>query len=72
MSTLEIAVEELKTLPPNILEQAAGIIHSLKQIGGVDRKAILARTAGALTKEEADEWEKAIQDDCEKVDARDW
>ncbi len=67
-----MAVEELKSLPPNMLEQAAGFIHSLKTTSSIDRKAILARTAGTLTQEEADEWEKAIHEDCEKVDARDW
>lgn len=72
MSTLELAVEDLKSLPPHVLEQVAGYIHSLKGVQGLDRKAILGKTSGALTDDEADEWEKAINEDCEKIDARDW
>jgi len=72
MSTIEMVVEDLKMLPPHILEQAAGYIHSLKSVQGVNRETLLSRTAGALSTEEADEWEKAISEDCEKIDARDW
>ena len=68
MSTLEMIVEELKVLPPDTLNQAARIIHQLKESSQTDRKAGLMRTAGTLTKEEADEWEKAIDEDCERTD----
>jgi hypothetical protein len=68
MGTLAVIVEELKVLSPDMLHQAAVIIHQLKERSQTGRKAGLMQTSGALTKEEADEWEQTIDADCEKVD----
>lgn len=72
MSTLEMIVEELKSLPPGSLEQAAKIVHQLKENSQMDLKAGLMSTAGCLTREEADELERIIEEGCEKIDERDW
>ena len=72
MSLLEAIVEELKTLPPARLEQAAGYVSRLKEASQAERVTALKKTAGTLTKEEADAWEQAINEDCERVDDRDW
>ncbi len=72
MSTLEIIVEDLKSLPTPKLEEAAAYIHRLRETSQVDRLAILRETSGAFLPEEADVIEKAINDHCEKLDARDW
>ena len=61
MSTLETIIEDLKSLPPGKLQVAADFIHRLKRISQEERQAILARTAGSLSKETADEMEKAIE-----------
>jgi len=50
------------------LEVAADFVHSLKRISEEERRAILVRTAGALSPEEADELERAIDEGCEKID----
>ncbi len=54
VSRLEAIIEDLKSLPPAQLETAADIVHRLKRISEDERKAILARTAGALSPVEAD------------------
>jgi len=72
MSTLELIVEELKTLPQDRLERAADYIHRLREVSLAERQAVLKKTAGSLTKEEADELEKIIEQGCEKIDERDW
>ncbi len=72
VSPLENIVEELKSLPPAKLEVAADFVHRLKRISEEDRQAILARTAGALSPEEADELERVIEEGCEKVDEHGW
>ena len=72
VSKLEAIVEELKTLPPQRLEQAADYIHRLHAGSRLERKAALRRTAGSLTNEEADEMVRIIEEGCEQIDERDW
>lgn len=72
VSPLENIVEDLKTLPPAKLEVAADFVHRLKRISDEERQAILTRTAGALSPEEADEMERAIEEGCERIDEDGW
>jgi hypothetical protein len=72
MSTLEMIVEELKTLPPPKLEEAATLIHGLRESSRADRLAALEKSAGMLTDEEGAELERIIEEGCEKIDPRDW
>ena len=72
MSTLEAIVEELRTLPASKLEEAAALIHRLKEAGRAEHLAILRETAGVWSGPEGEAIEKAIEEGCEKIDARDW
>lgn len=72
MSTLEMIVEELKTLPPPKLEEAAALIHGLRERTRAERLAALEKSAGILTDEEGAELERAIEEGCERIDPRDW
>jgi hypothetical protein len=72
MSTLEIIVEELKTLPPPKLEEAAALIHGLREKSHAERIASLERSANILSDEDGAALERAIEEGCEKIDARDW
>ena len=72
MSTLEKTVEELKSLSPAKLEQAAGYIHNLKLARSPEGKLALDRAFACLTPVEADEMERAIATQCERVDASQW
>ena len=72
MSTLETIVEELRTLPPPKLAEAAGFIHHLKETSRAERLAALERSAGILSAEDGAELERIIEEGCEKIDARDW
>ena len=71
MSPLETIVEELKALPPSQLAQAADFIHRLKTVTQAERQAILERTFGSLTEEEAAEMERVIEEGCERIGERD-
>ena len=70
MAKLDAIIEDLKTLPPSNLERAADYIHRLKLITEQERHAIIDRTAGSLTREEADQLERIIADGCERLDDR--
>ena len=72
VSRLEAIVEDLKSLPPEKLEAAADFVHRLKLIGEERGQAILARTAGGLSPEEADELTRVIEDGCERIDESGW
>lgn len=72
VSRLQAIVEDLKSLPPEKLEAAAEFIRRLKPISQEEREAILARTFGSLSQEDADAMQKAIEEGCERVDAEGW
>ena len=72
MSRLESIVADLRSLPPGKLELAADYIERLKRISDEERQAVLARTFGSLSREDADAMEKAIEEGCERIDERDW
>jgi len=65
-------MEDLKVLPPDKLDEARDLIHQLTEKTLTERKANLMNSAGCLTKEEADELERIIEEGCEKIDERDW
>jgi hypothetical protein len=72
MSTLETIFEELRTLPPTKLEEAASYIHRLREATREERRAALERSAKILSDAEGAELARVIEDGCEKIDARDW
>jgi len=65
-------VEDLRTLPPPKLAEAATLIHGLKETSRAERLAALERSAGILTDEEGAELERAIEEGCEKIDPPGW
>jgi 2,3-bisphosphoglycerate-independent phosphoglycerate mutase len=71
MTRLDAVIEDLKALPPSNLERAADYIHRLKLITDQERRAIIDRTAGSLTRDEADELDRIIAEGCERLDERD-
>ena len=72
MSTLEIILEDLKALPAPRLAEVADYIHRLRETTREERSTILRETSGILKPEDADAIERAINEDCEMTDARDW
>ncbi len=71
MVKLDAVIQDLKALPPSNLERAADYIRRLKLITDQERNAIIDRTAGSLTGEEADELERIIAEGCEQLHERD-
>lgn len=72
MSTLEAIVQDLKTLPPQSLEVAAFYVHQLKLGGTENRQRALESAFGSISVADADEMERAIRANCEKIDADQW
>lgn len=61
----------MKALAPSKLQRATDYIHRLNRISDRERDAIVNRTSGSLTREEADELERIIAEGCERLDERD-
>ncbi|HMD61960.1 MAG TPA: hypothetical protein VKG78_11035 [Opitutaceae bacterium] len=72
MSTLEAIVEDLRKLSSPKLEEAAALIHGLRETTKAERLAALERTAGVWSGPEGEAIEKAIEEGCERIDPRDW
>lgn len=72
VSRFETIVEDLRSLPPDKLEVAGDFIRRLKPVSQEEREAILARTFGSLSQEDADAMQKAIEEGCEKIDEQGW
>lgn len=72
MTALDAIVEEIRTLPPGKLSEAANFIHQLKVRSESERRLALDRAYGCLSESEAADLETAIQANCERIDARQW
>ena len=72
MSTLETIVADLRTLPPPKLEEAATLIHRLREDARTERREALRRGASLLSPEDGAELERIIEENCERIDPRDW
>ena len=65
MSGLEVIMEKLKTLPPPKLEEVSDLVHKLQDTSRVEPLAIRRVTSGILSSADADQVEKAIEENCE-------
>ena len=65
-------IEDIRALPSDGLQKAAGYIHILKERSARRRAAVLKSTATAFSSAEARAMEKAIEEGCERIDANAW
>ena len=72
MNALETVIEELKALPPEGLDRAAEYVRQLRENAAVERRGVLAVTAGCLSGEVGASLAEAIDEGCERIDGREW
>ena len=72
MSTLEMIVAELKALPAPKLAEAAALIHGLREGARTERRAALRRSASILSAADGAELERIIEENCARIDPREW
>ena len=68
MKSFELAIAHLRSLPPPAQVQAVDFIERLRVASLEERRESLRRSAGTMSKEEADAFEQAIHESCERVD----
>jgi hypothetical protein len=71
MSQIELVIEELKQLPQAGLQQVAAFVHELRETQLAGNRRALADTAGCMSPEEADEFQRLIDEHCERIDPDD-
>lgn len=71
MSLLESIVKELSELPPPKLVAVSKYIHTLQASpeAGEHRRAALLATSGCMPGEEGEEFERAVRESADWVDA---
>ncbi len=72
MSVLESIVKELETLPTPKLEEVARFVHRINPRRREERLAILMATAGYMSGEEGEVFEKAVREEADRIDVDDW
>jgi hypothetical protein len=71
MSQIELVLEQLKLLPEAKVQRVVDFVRGLQEDQRIDRQRALAETAGSMTPEEADEFQRTIDDHCERIDPND-
>ena len=72
MTPLETILAELKSLPPQKVQQAASYVHQLTEERRLVRKNAFREVANMLSTKDIDELERAINEGCEQVDDDSW
>lgn len=71
MSQIELIIEELKTLPQAKVDEAARFVHQLRENSYQSRQQAFASAFGCLSGEEADLFQKTIDEGCERIESAD-
>jgi hypothetical protein len=66
-----MVLKQLKLLPEAKVRRVVDFVRGLGEDQLVDRQRALAETAGSMTPEEADEFQRTIDDQCERIEPND-
>jgi hypothetical protein len=72
MSVIEAIVKDLYELPAAKLVEMARYVHGLNPRSHERRRTALAATAGCLTGEEGEDFERAVRADADRIDGHSW
>jgi len=72
MSVIESIVKDLRELPPLQLVEAARFIHGLNPKTLERRREALLATAGCMSGEEGEDFERAVMAESDRIDGDSW
>ena len=72
MTVIESIIKDLETLPASKLLKVANYISRFNPKRRNERMAALNATAGCLTGEEGEAFEKAVREEADRIDADAW
>lgn len=68
MTVIESIVRDLRELPTPRLVEVASFVHRLNPVSEERRRAALEATAGCLTGEDGEDFERAVRAEADRVD----
>lgn len=68
MTAQESILADLNELPEAQLQEAADFVHQLRLRAAADRKATFDASFGSMPANEADAFERTIEDGCERLE----
>lgn len=68
MAVQEAILRDLQLLPAPMLQQVADYVHSLSLRAAGERQAAFEASFGSMSQEEADEFDRVIEEGCERVE----
>jgi hypothetical protein len=69
MSVIESIVRDLHELPATKLAEVARYVHGLNPKSGERRRAALLATAGCMPGKEGEDFERAVREEADRIDA---
>jgi hypothetical protein len=68
MTTQENIMADLDTLPASALQAVADFVHQMRCRATADRQAAFEATFGCMSQEEADAFDRVIEEGCERIE----
>lgn len=69
MTAQETIMADLEALPAAALQKVADYVHQIRQRATADRQAAFEASFGCMTDDEADAFDRAIEEGCERIEA---
>jgi hypothetical protein len=68
MTAQESIIADLESLPSTALQQVADYVHQLRGRAAIDRQHAFDASFGSMPKEDADAFDRSIEEGCEQVE----
>lgn len=68
MTAQQSIIADLEALPPTALQTVADYVHQMRQRATADRQAAFDASFGCMTKDEADAFDRVIEEGCERTE----
>jgi hypothetical protein len=69
MTAQENILADLQALPSTALQQVADYVHQLRGRSLIERQIAFDASFGSMPKEDADAFDRAIENGCEQIDS---
>jgi hypothetical protein len=69
MISQQAIMADLGALPATALQKVADFVHQMRDTAAADRQAAFDASFGCMTAEEADAFERVIEDGCERIES---
>jgi hypothetical protein len=69
MNAQQTIMADLEALPSAALQKVAAFVHDMREQATADRQAAFDASFGSMPKEEADEFDRVIEEGCERIES---